>query len=199
MALYLILKSPEVISWLEDVDPKQKQTMEWEVEVKIWFHTFSILHFDNAFLQVTRINFALLFNPWFRRLCTFCSYSLQHSSSMQYPSLSSPWSLTPLLFTLVGDKDGPITDSVNHRFTTQTWYQCYVRFWSLPPETAVGWANQAAGGAEGSGCDVGLWRLRLGGVVRGWPLTPCQCSLSLSLSTPVTLSLGLSTLSLFLG
>ena len=40
--------------------------------------------------------------------------------------------------------------------------------WRLqPPETAVGWADQAAGGAEGSGGDVGLWRLRLGGVVRG--------------------------------
>ena len=29
----------------------------------------------------------------------------------------------------------------------------------------VGWANQAAGGAKGSGSDMGLWRLRLGSVI----------------------------------
>ena len=27
------------------------------------------------------------------------------------------------------------------------------------------WANQAVGGTKGSGIDVGLWRLRLGGVI----------------------------------
>ena len=30
-----------------------------------------------------------------------------------------------------------------------------------------GWANQATGGVEGSGNDVGLLQLRLGGVVHG--------------------------------
>ena len=29
----------------------------------------------------------------------------------------------------------------------------------------MGWADQAAEGTKGSGSDVGLWRLRLGGVL----------------------------------
>ena len=32
-------------------------------------------------------------------------------------------------------------------------------------ETMVGWVDQAARCAKGSGSDVGLWRLRLGGVM----------------------------------
>ena len=32
-------------------------------------------------------------------------------------------------------------------------------------ETVVGWANQATRGAKGSGSDVGLWWLRLGGMM----------------------------------
>ena len=29
----------------------------------------------------------------------------------------------------------------------------------------MGWADQVAGGAKGSGSDVGLWQLRLGGMM----------------------------------
>ena len=32
-------------------------------------------------------------------------------------------------------------------------------------ETMVGWADQAARGAKGSGSNVGLWQLRLGGMM----------------------------------
>ena len=33
------------------------------------------------------------------------------------------------------------------------------------PETVVGWEDQAIGGAKGSGSEVGLWQLRLGGMM----------------------------------
>lgn len=71
----------------------------------------------------------------------------------------------------------------------------------------VGWADQAVEGAKGNGSDVGLWRLRLGGVLvacgnvmrgwrfvqrRGWPLTPVSTQYSLSLSISPLQSLSLS-------
>ena len=38
--------------------------------------------------------------------------------------------------------------------------------WRLQlPKTMVGWVDQVAGGAKASGRDVGLWQLKLGGMM----------------------------------
>lgn len=48
---------------------------------------------------MTRMNFALSFKPWHKRECTFSSYNLQHSSSMQNPDAHTP--LFPFNFNLI--------------------------------------------------------------------------------------------------